>query len=137
MATSNLVSILLLRSVSTLDVEQPPAIRTKYEQLSSDVDSLTGKPISESLGVFVHCVDHPPGGKLYCFHHGALSSFDHTTAFPLVAIYGCIYDFYYIIGAHNSALGRPVTDVQDLPDGSRCAQFEGGHVHEIDGEAVP
>ena len=121
-------------------IDQPPAIRAKYDQLTSIVDSRTGKLVSEffndlyGFGVSNEiCTAYPAGGHLYHFYYGYLSSYDHTGRFPVVAIYGNIFYFYKKLGAHTSPLGRPLTDVQDLPDGSRCVQFEGGHVHEIDG----
>ena len=127
-----------------IDIDQPPAIRAKYDTLTSIVDPRTGKLVSELFGDFYGygvynetCTAHPAGGHLYHFYSGYLSSYDHTGRFPVVAIYGNISYFYKKLDAHKSPLGRPLTDVQDLPDGSRCVQFEGGHVHEIDGITKP
>jgi hypothetical protein len=64
-------------------------------------------------------------------------SFDYSGRFPIVCIYGPIFSFYWNLGDHKSPFGRPLTDVLDLPDGSKCCQFEGGHIHSWGEKAKP
>jgi uncharacterized protein with LGFP repeats len=51
------------------------------------------------------------------------------------AVYGVVCQVWEKAGGLEGALGRPLCDEQDLPDGGRCSVFEGGHIHMYNGEA--
>jgi len=117
----------------------PPDINAKYEAMRSVIDPLTNKPVTEVLGgSHIGLQTYPSGCRRMAFHGGDITSYDHTRRYPIVCIYGPIWSFYEQVGEiAQSVFGRPLSDVRDLPDGSRCAVFEGGHIHQWGSDAHP
>jgi hypothetical protein len=107
-------------------------LRAKYEQLRTVIDPESQKPVADYLGgSYWGLRTFDNGFRRFNFDNGDIASYDHSGRYPIVCVYGPIFKFYDMLGgAANSALGRPLSDVRDLPDGSRCAVFEGGHLHQ-------
>jgi len=107
--------------------------------MRSVIDPLTNKPVTEVLGgSHIGLQTYPSGCRRMAFHGGDITSYDHTRRYPIVCIYGPIWSFYEQVGEiAQSVFGRPLSDVRDLPDGSRCAVFEGGHIHQWGSDAHP
>lgn len=117
----------------------PPEFRAEHERLQQVIEPVSGKTIAAILGDLRGdpFKVNPSGGHTLHFYGGSICSFDHTGRFPLVCLYGPIFSLHSKLGASESAYGRPITTVVDLPDGSKCCIFEGGHIHAMGGLAEP
>ncbi|KDQ06245.1 hypothetical protein BOTBODRAFT_39718 [Botryobasidium botryosum FD-172 SS1] len=114
----------------------PPPFRAKLEELKHTFDPTLGESIADALGgPMGQVINNPQGGQTADFLRGHLVSYDHTGRFPISAVYGPIYHCWQMLGGIGGGLGRPLCDQQDLPDGGRCAIFEGGHIHKYGGKA--
>jgi hypothetical protein len=119
-------------------LSQPPEFRAKYEQLKQLIDPINNKPIADILGDPRRGFTvNPSGGHTFYFWGGAIYSFDHTGRFPLVCVHGPIYELHLKLGGVDGGFGRPITDVVDLTDGTKCCIMEGGHIHSWGNKADP
>jgi hypothetical protein len=118
---------------------QPPEFRAEHDRLRLVIDPLTGRSIADIFGEprGSGFSVSPSGGHTFTFWGGSICSFDHTGRFPLVFLYGPIYDFHRRLGGSESGFGRPLTSVVDLADASKCCIFEGGHIHSLGDKAGP
>ncbi|KAF9523845.1 hypothetical protein CPB83DRAFT_798747 [Crepidotus variabilis] len=115
----------------------PPEFRAKYEQLQTLVDPVSAQPIGKLLQDVFEFKVTKTGAHILVFRAGAIFSFDHTGRYPLVYMYGPIYSFYNGLRGVDGPFGRPITDVVDLEDGSKCCITEGGHIHSLGNKAEP
>jgi hypothetical protein len=113
--------------------DQPNHFHEKWMQLTFIPDLTANRTIAESLGrPYQRLLDNPSGGQTYGFDEGKLISIGNN---PPCVIYGKIHSLWVSLGGVNSGFGRPLADIQDLPDGGRCSVLEGGHIHGY-GDAV-